>query len=216
MGYDIYLRDNSVLGFPSYQIIIPGMSNIWYKPEDHEIYSSDFSDMDLLNKFGITTITEKKRLAELLEKNYNLMKYHNYDYTSKYLYNTNYDIMNLDIDLFLFMLFYSIKNYSKAHHYITKFLRGKDFALFRYYFAVADYIKFYYLDTKEFEEIYHKLIILYGQDIIDEMLSDFSHENIFHYYDFPTCFNCEKCSVAETCHFFDLLQIEKRLIKPFN
>lgn len=216
MGYDIYLRDNSVLGFPSYQIIIPGMSNIWYKPEDHEIYSSDFSDMDLINKFGITTITEKKRLAELLEKNYNLMKYHNYNYTSKYLYNTNYDIMNLDIDLFLFMLFYSIKYYSKAHHYITKFLIGKDFTLFRYYFAVADYIKFYYLDTKEFEEIYPKLIILYGQEIIDEMLSDFSHENIFHYYDFPTCFNCEKCSVAETCHFFDLLQIEKRLIKSCN
>lgn len=212
MGYDIYIKDNSTLGFPSYQIIIPGMSNIWYEKDDHEIYSSDFYNTDLLNKFGTTTCSEKKKLAEVLEKNYNLMKYHNYNYTSKYLYNTNYDLMNLDIDLLLFMIFYSIKNYTKAHYYITEFLKEKDFSLFRYYFAVADYVKFYHLHSGKLDEVYKKLIVLYSKEIIDEILVDFSHENIFHYYDFPTCFNCEKCSISETCHFFDILQIEKKLI----
>lgn len=216
LGYNIYVRDNSILGFPSYYIVIPGMSNVWADKNGCKLYSSSIKDLNLLNRIPEITLVEARKLAFALDENYAEIKYHNFNYTASFFYNVNFDLLNLDLDLFLFMIFYYIEEYKKACKYLSLFLKNKDREIFAYYYAIKDYVKLKYLHIKTPEEIRSILSTLYGTGLSEEVLSDFSSDNIFSGYDFPNCFHCDTCKVSDSCHYFDMLAIETKLTHKCN
>lgn len=211
LGYNIYIRNNSILGFPSYYVVIPGMSNVWISKFDCNLYMPSINNLNIVNRLSNISVDEAKTLSVSLDENYCLMKYHSYNYTSNYLYNINFDLQSLDLELLLFMLFYKLEIYAKAYIYLSIFLENKNKKLFAYYFTCLDYVKFKYINNKTHEETKYFLYTLYGPELADEAIADLTSGNIFHYYDFPTCFNCESCKVASSCKFFDILEIEKRI-----
>lgn len=212
LGYDIYIRDNSMLGFPSYYIVVPGMSNVWPDKKEGDLYAPSIKELNLLNRIPELTPVEARTLASALDENYAAIKYHGFNYTTNYFYTIDFDLLHLDLELFLFMIFYFIREYENASKYLGLFLKGKDRGMFAYYYAIGDYVKLKYLHRKAAGEMKSVLSTLYGTALAMEVLSDFSSADIFSGYDFPTCFHCHTCKVSDSCRFFDILAIEKKLI----
>lgn len=211
LGYDIYIRDNSVLGFPSYYMVVPGMSNVWPDKKESDLYSPSIKQLNLLNRIPELSPAEARTLAWALDENYAEIKYHGFNYTANYFYTVDFDLLHLDLELFLFMIFYFIGEYKNASKYLSLFLKDKDRGMFSYYYAVGDYVKLKYLHNKTAQEVKSVLSTLYGTALAAEILSDFASANIFGGYDFPTCFHCDTCKVSDSCRFFDILAIEKKL-----
>lgn len=215
-GFKMYIRNNSLLGFPSYFVVIPGMSNVWNQKNDYTLYTKSFSNINLINRIPEISYEDAAKLATALDENYVYIKYHSYQYTSNYFYNTDFDLLNLDIELLLFMIFFYIKNYEKSYHYMSIFLKDKDKKHFEYYFACLDFVKIRFLTNNKMEDVKHLLVLLYGVNLAEEVIEDLTCNNIFCYYKFPNCFKCECCEVKSTCKLFTVLAIEKRILDKSN
>lgn len=212
LGYEVYIRDNSVLGFPSYYIVIPGMSQHVDTKEHFHLYKKSFSKLDLIAKMGCLLKEEAVALADAIEENYWLMKYRSFNYTQQYLYNIDFDLLNLPLELFMFMLCYYIGREENAKTYLDRFLLGKDRRNFSYFYALSDFLSMKMQKEFDEKEIISLLSKWYGLSRAEEVVSDMQYpERIFQYYNFPTCFACEICKVASSCRFFELLKIEKKL-----
>lgn len=211
MGFKIYIRNNSILGFPAFYVIVPGMSNFGNSKSDYKLYGDSIKFVNMINKLSNISNEEVDSISRALDENYSLIKFHSYDYTSKYFYNVDFDIRNLNVELLLFMLFYKLKKYAKAFEYISIFLKDKDRSVFKYYFVCRDYVKFKYLKGKTDSETRNLLNLLYGKLIAEEIIEDLNTENILHYYEFPNCFHCDSCLVKSSCRLFSVLKIQKRI-----
>lgn len=212
LGYEVYVRDNSVLDFPSYYIVIPGMSQHIDTKEHFHLYKKSFAKLDLVAKLGCLSKEEATALANAIDENYGLIKYHCFNYTQQYLYNVDLDLLHLPLELLMCMLSYYIGSEEKAKKYLDWYLLGKEKKEFSYFFALSDYLSLKIrkeLDEKKIVELLGKW---YGPGRAEEVAADMRYpDRVFQYYDFPTCFACEACKVAGSCRFFELLKIEKKL-----
>lgn len=212
LGYEVYIRDNSILGFPSYYIVIPGMSQHIYAKEHFHMYKKSFAKLDLIAKLGCLSKEEATVLADAIDENYWLIKYRSFNYTQQYLYNVNFDLLHLPLELLMCMLSYYIGREEKAKKYLDRYLIGKDKKEFSYFFALSDFLSLKIRRELSGKEIIDLLTKWYGRGRAEEVVSDMQYpERIFQYYHFPTCFDCEACKVVGSCRFFELLKIEKKL-----
>ncbi|MDR0755187.1 MAG: YcaO-like family protein, partial [Prevotellaceae bacterium] len=214
MGYNVYVRNNSILGFPTYYIIIPGMSQTTKYNRRYELFHThDFSSLSSMKQLGKITKHEALALANAIEHVRNVgmhEKASNYlcDYV---LYNDDEDIQNIDDNLLLFKLFYFSNQYDKAKRYIDEFLSDKNEA-YSYYFAISDYVYLKHIKNCSCSDIEHMLNYMYGDNIAKEVIADVSDpDKIFQYHEFPVCFDCEMCKVSNTCRFFDVVHIQKAI-----
>lgn len=212
LGYDIYIRDNSFLGFPTYYIAIPGMSQILDKSSNQGLYLKSNKYLSQISAMGHINKELATKFATAIEENYELFKYHSWDYRKLYLYNIDPDILDLDLELFAFMLFTYIGKPVMAKKYIDLFLIGKAPEEYYYYFCIQSYYQLKYVKQLPDREVLYILTSFYGAETAEEAISDVSNpELIFDHYDFPNCYECETCKVKETCLLFDVLKIEKKM-----
>ena len=208
---NIYIRNNSKLNFPTFYIVIPGLSQI----VEHEVcgaYHNSFSQIKLIRELGNINKEKATKISKIIEENYDLMKYRNVNYTNFYIPNINDDLLDLDIELLEFMLFYYIKDYNKALKFMDLFLKDKDSKEYQYYFSICDFIDLKWIKKMSPGEIKSILDKKYSEELTRELFEDFNNPDlIFQYHNFPNCFNCSECQVAEDCSLFDLLKIEKRM-----
>ena len=62
------------------------------------------------------------------------------------------------------------------------------------------------------EEVRSILYKMYGTSLTEEVVLDvIDSDKILNYYDFPNCFNCEKCPVEITCSLKYVLMIQKKM-----
>ena len=213
-GYNIYIRDNSVLGFPAYYIVIPGFSQLITRKEHYDYYKKIFSDINLKELYSIDK-NKARLLAESINKKYNLIKYFGFDYAKLlYLYNIDQDILGLEMELLAFMLFYYIGEIKQSKKFLDIFLEEKinDKQFYNYFFAISDFITLNYFNNLPKEETKSILQQFYGVSIAEKVISDYENpENSFDYYSFPNCFNCESCLVKENCSFEYILKIHKNI-----
>lgn len=212
LGLNIYFRDNSFLGFPTYYIVIPGLSELTdpVTLKKSEL-SSKTGNLHLLSKLGRLTRKETKELIDSLEFGFIQGFINNSDYTRYYLFNTDEDLLNLDLKLMLCMLYYSIEEFAKSKILLDTYLQ-EDEIEYKYYYAVSTYIKLYRIEKLKKDEVLHILSGLYGNNTAEEVLKDMDNpKEIFKDYSLPSCFNCDECGVRETCRLFSILEIEKKL-----
>lgn len=213
LGYKVFIRDNSYLNFPTYQIIIPGMSQLPGKMQDYGFYNKSMSELYLLRKLHRISKEEAISLVSALEENYHIIKLDNFNLHAYFLYNTNKDLLDLDIELLMFMLFYYIDQPIKANKYLCLFLQDKSTFEYGYFYAIRDYVYYKYEKNIDANIVKNMLANIYGQETSDEVANDLSDANaIFQYHEFPNCFDCENCHVAKDCNYINLLQIEKKCI----
>lgn len=209
IGCDLYIRDNSYLGFPAYYVVITDMSQYSTKGVDISFLANITKKLCYLNRFNSLSVDELTELAFLLDRYYDTIKYIGIELTDGFNNLHNEDFSNLDIELFLFMLFYKLRNTTKSLHYLSLFLEGKDRINYKYFHAIYDYLSFKNQGLKDISEL---MITIYGSEVAAEILDDLADPNlIFQYLDFPTCFNCEQCKVSTDCHLIDSIRLSNKI-----
>lgn len=74
MGYNVYIRNNSFLGFPAYYVVVPGMSQIIKTNPFVSIYKPSFVYFSLINKLGSVTVDMAKKYLWRLMKTIKFLK----------------------------------------------------------------------------------------------------------------------------------------------
>lgn len=212
LGYSIYIRDVSFLGFNSYYIVIPGMSQFPQSENEYKILGDTILSIIELRNLKNLSNNRLKEICETINANYTSLKINGYRLQNAFFYNTNHDLNDLEWELFLFMLNYKVRNFEKAHFYLKKFLNNKPFAVYKYYYGIRDYV-YLLLQGQNNLTIKNSLSHLYP-DEIDEIIEDLSNpDDIFKYHELPSCYDCNKCEIENNCLLLNMLKLNKTIQK---
>lgn len=210
LGFEIFVRDVSFLGFNSYCIVVPGMSQYPIKKSHYEMFSESYGMLHSIRNIEKTPIEQIKLMCDAVNKDYINMKHCKFDFNELIVHHINKDLLDLDIQLLFFMLNYKVSNLKFAYFYLNDYLSNKDFYSYRYYYGIRDFVKLK-LKNYQDQEIVYELIMLYGNEIY-EICEDLKEpDKILQYYDWPSCFNCENCGINNDCCQFEILHIIKNV-----
>ncbi|MEJ8555073.1 YcaO-like family protein [Tepidibacter sp. Z1-5] len=185
-NFNILVRDCSFLDFPSYHVIVPGLSEV-----------DKFDDIDSLDDY-IKYIQIKKYIK-------NLSSLSNQDITdlinliNETSYNPNISITQLlnlnndnnipwyysSMDLFLSVLNYNQKNLEKSYNHFNKYLKSLNPKycnknIINHYKCVRDYISMR-ADNIDDEHIEKNLNLFYNKNSVNSVISEFKYpENILN------------------------------------
>ncbi|NDV83399.1 YcaO-like family protein [Bacteroides sp. 51] len=208
MGHNIFIRNNSFLGFPTYYVVIPGMSQT--KKNDTNTLEEHFSIHRVLAKINAwesLTQADKIQIFETIDENFSYIAGKMTTLSDILVKNTNKDLNTLQIELFMCMLAYQIGNTPKALAYLLLYLDDKSRIRHKYFYACADFLKLL-VARNESDEILHIMSHLYGIKLAKEIISDFKEPNkIFQHYHMPNCPCCDKCSLLNECKVQDIHRI---------
>jgi len=214
LGYNIYIRDASKLGFPAFHVLVPGMSQMTLS-KSNILVPRKLSYLRKVQKLGGMSQSEVTELGDFLCENYDLLKILEFKNLSLfYLPTGDTERSHLAIELLIFMILYYSENFIKAKEYLDIYLSDlpSDTDQYSYYFAISDFINFKY--KKKFSDNETEAILskMYTPEIATEVANDLHKPSeIFQYWDFPNCFHCDECKSAESCKIFNLLAIEKKI-----
>lgn len=214
LGFELYVRDVSFLGFPSYFVYIPGMSEGKYS------YNADFLiamaqiDKVLPALYDMKNATEGElaSLADLLDRIYESSQ--SFDIVRTFLPNTSRFILGMPQEILIMMLYGRLGNYRKAYRYVDLYLEkqktsGKPMPAF--HLCLRDY---FFLKQKEtpVDRIESVLTNLYGASVCKSVVDEFKDPAaLFNRSEFPSCFQCAECDIKSDCRHFDVLMHIKRI-----
>jgi len=208
---NIYIRDVSYLRFNSYYVVIPGLSEGKLRFEDNFTFIDFYNKAHFLNKIERLDFKQMTELCDALENNKKLFEKHGLVFSNEFNYISSTDLQDLDIDIFICMLNIKLKRYDKALLAIDDFLTDKDTESYIYFYACRDYI-YCMQQNKDRENIIINLSKLYNVQLVEEVIEDLgSSDKIFDNYNFPNCFNCDKCKAVKECKYFKITAIAKRI-----
>lgn len=208
LGYNIYIRDNSSLGFPTFYVVVPGMSQIIDKVPSNP-YTKSISKLSLLNTLGRLDENSAKEIIHAIEENYLTMKVQKFELSRMMVYNTNKDLNNLSIDFLLSLLFYFVGDIKNSLNYLDNYINEQKYVP-TYYKACSDYMRIK-LDNPDINLV-HILRNLYGDTIANEVVSDLSDsKRIFQYYNLPNCPHCDNCKLYQDCRMSHVRKIQQNI-----
>lgn len=217
LNWDLLIRDNSILDFPSYSIYIPNISEVFSMFNDDDYYMS-LKDEDLfpiLINLKNSSPNEIKEYCDYKDQLYDRVRDSFSNIKGEFLYHSNAGIDKLEPFIFMASLFYYIHNDEKTLKYINRFIQQEKVANaesdLTYFYAIRYYL---ILKIKGFKShiIEKKLKLFYSEDIVIEVLSDMHYpEKALQYHELPTCFECEKCLIITDCKYFDVMSIVKKI-----
>lgn len=215
LGYNIYIRDVSFMGLNSYYIVIPGMSQFPQKKRHYDLLNDSIYNLNSIR--DIENVSKEKLLdiCKSINADYNYLKMFNYNINELLVFHLNKDLLEMKLEVLFFMLNYKAGLTKEAYYYLSEFLKDKDFANYKYYYGIKDYIKLK-LENYNDSEIENILRILY-KDETSEIINDVKDpERIMQYYQWPQNFRCEKCGLFNDCLQIDLLRIIKKIQKKYQ
>lgn len=216
-GYDIFVRDVSYLGFPSYHVIVPGFSEI-----------EKIDDIDSIEKYSnYNRIKRNIRNLDSMcnEKLKEIIKYFNninYSKEASIISILNIPVKNafpwyyVNIDLFITALYYKMGRFHKAYNQFDKYLKyvqinSYNKEMITYYKCVRDYIGTRMDSLSEMDTII-VLSKFYPTMMIKEIMTQLKNEKeIFRRYGQLKCWKCNKCDVKEACTYPYVEKIYKTL-----
>lgn len=206
MGKEIYYRDVSFLGFPTYHIIIPGISEITCDRE--EVYRF-FEIQKLARTLCDVNNVDTKRIVQiidLLDSANPISTITAFDIMQLPLRtDENNVLMDITVDMLLMMASAYISDYLKASKYTKRYLKYLDEN------EAANDIKKYYktilaiFNMKQNKlaknDIVKILSEILSYEYISEVVDDLEPENVFNYFPRVKCFECEQCILRNSCCF---------------
>jgi ribosomal protein S12 methylthiotransferase accessory factor len=210
LGFEIYIRNNSFLGFPAFHVYIPGLSDIDGRLTDMfgmiSKYNSTF--FHIKNDFRINHLsnTELRKYAKQLEfdahTGITLFPYSSHPHN------------NLDRQLLLVMIYASLRIYDKAYCCIKKFLTGKK--LSPYYYCLCDFLWLQSQNTT-LEESKKILEIIYKREHVNQVQESMKNrDTVFSNLHLPNCFNCDSCPVHSHCDFIQIARFESNIREYYS
>lgn len=216
-GFEILVRDVSYLDFPSFNIIVPGMSEI------NELTKENIREVKINND-----IRQKLKNLNNLEDNdveeivaYMKKKYYtNRDTIVNLLrvpLDDSFSYNNLRTDLFFACIYYKVKRYEEAYNELNKFVKflkkktNINKMALDYYKCCRDYIGG---RAKNQDETLVKSILekFYSEDIVAKVIQDLGNpKDIFKYHNVLKCWNCDNCNLKGKCSYDKVMKIHKAL-----
>lgn len=211
LGFNLFVRNNSYLGFPAFYILIPGMSQI---VADRKSLIPTYTNPDLseIVNLGAHDKEAIKNIIEQLEKGEDLINLREKSYTKNYPYWIDMDITDIEISHLLAMLHYYTGNYKKAYDNMCRFLDNKNTIVYEYFFGVKDFIYLYRIKSLQSDEVINLLGLKYTPEIAHEIYQDMRDNlKVLDYHSFPTGFNLLKTDFQKKSALFEILDIEKKM-----
>ena len=225
-GYKIYVRDVSYLGFPTYHIFIPGMSELEKLSRNtlDIICNSDFVKQCLLGLKKATASNMRKCLKMLDKSLQSPLSFR----TTEEMINVMSEIKleeSVDYDDFqapeylLALMSNRIGDYEKAFKYVNTIINKYSFESSEtliFFLCSLLYFKFKSLSNLK-EEHQFTLEEFYGKDLAEEVISLFSKpHNTFQKLTLPECGNCSLCQVWKHCYFDKWKELDLKVIKKMK
>ena len=209
LGSNLYIRDNSFLGFPSYYVIAPGLSSVRQDIDDIK-KTIEAEPSYIISKYkmklNIDNLADFTKDVEL-----SLKKNISFDFNDLIPFYNSRELKYLHPYLFLCMAHYYMEDYIAAYDYIIKYLEGKG-KEYEYYYAVSEYILNRFLKKVCNIDIESLLVIKYGQRIAQEVIKDMCiPKNVFKYYNFKKHFDWNNMDTNKESSLIDILKIEKKI-----
>lgn len=196
LGYNIYIRDNSILESPTYYVVIPGMSQIYERlPQKTDCYTESMNNLGDVNKLGRIDTHIAHSLLIAIDENYSLMKEKHFELQKAFVYNVNPDLNSLSVELLGSLLSYYLKDYKKTLKYLKLYLET-----YKVKSKYLDACQLYLTQKIEGQDAFEMISALYGESMAKEVITDFRDERkIFQYYKLPNCPYCTSCNLRADC-----------------
>ena len=212
---DIFVRDVSFLGFPSFHIYIPymseaGMSNI-----------TKISYISMMRRVRNIVMNLKDAKNEELNEVIEYMICSNYSRYDSITLPTGLPLKpefpwnSIKRDLFMCAAYYKMGELRKAYDSIDKFIRETNekegSENISYYSCVRDYIlaKVNNIDNNEIKAF---LLYFYTGEVVEKVICDMQKpENVFWKCEKLDCFNCNKCEYSKYCMYDSIKSIHMKL-----
>lgn len=205
MGCNLYVRDNSFLGFPAYNVYVPEMSVLKrIQPK------RDLIDFFNFSRIGILSEKELQEFANNVDNNYLTIKEEDeiIGIRKYFPYNVNCDLLKLDLDLFIALLMYRVKKYDRFVFYMKIYLKDKNEAEYVYFYAAYNFVLLHRVQNENIELVTSVLTKCYGKELAEEVINDMiKPEEILKYYKFPSYPDCSKCKLRKECRVDDIVKI---------
>lgn len=211
-NYRLYIRDNSFLNFPAYHLYIPGLS---------EVSSRLYSLTNIVDRLGKSDFTYDIPLEyriksldnEKLRMLYDQLEVRQDQIISLFPYYTG---LHNKIDRYLLqaLIAFKLSDLNSAFKKMSLFIK-KNRGVDRYYYAFRDYLywkKYYLNDDISLEKVLGRL---YGNHLAQEIIKD-TKNDVFKYFMFPDCFNCDRCEAKSQCSFFSVLKLDVLIQNRFK
>lgn len=212
LGFKIYIRDVSFMGLNSYYIVIPGMSQFPTERTHYEVLNETYYSLQSLRDIEHVPIEKLKDLCRKVNADYKILKMFNFNFNEMLVFHRNQDLLDLSLEQLLFMLNYKAGLSREAYSYIQQFLKDKDFAAYKYYYGIRDYLKLK-MEKCSDDEIEDTLKVLY-EDELKEIIEDMEDaQKVLQYFKWPQNFRCERCDLLNDCCQFELLRVMKKIQK---
>lgn len=222
LGCETYVRDVSFLGFPSFHIIVPGLSEI-----------EEFDDLRPITNYA--AFNTFKRLV----RNIDSLDDAGAATLIDFLQSTNYspgasimDIINLPVrdkvfpwyysnaDLFVTALNYWKGDTNKAYESFTKFLNyiqhtNPQRQVITYYKCVRDFLASKIKGLAEKDAV-NTLSVFYPKEVIQGVVAEFSSPaKVISYQGHLNCWNCENCQFSGQCLYPSMERVYKILKEQY-
>ena len=216
-GFSVLVRDNSFLGFNTYHIIIPGLSDQHYNLRN--ILEEYFSNPGVSCGNDCISFEAHHTVWPLyaVKSNDDLRSFLKGMVSEEIVKLAPYcdsphNFINKSLLLFLF----SIKNndYSDAESYYEDYMvyrKNRRLSYNEYLDCVGHYVYLKSIDATK-QTIISWLSQFFSDEVVEEVLSDFQDTSaIMKNYAFPTCFDCQACPVRDHCRFTDVIALERKV-----
>ncbi|MBF8984391.1 hypothetical protein IZY60_12675 [Lutibacter sp. B2] len=216
-GYDVFIRDVSFLGFPSFHVIVAGFSEI---DEFNDIKSLDeYAEYNNIKKYirNIENISNQQ-IKEIMH----FFSNSNYNSAASITQLLNIPVKDIfpwyymKIDLFITAIYCNRGDYIKAHKAINRFIENMQKNPYNkmestYYKCARDYIGTKINQLEEYPAI-TQLSTFYPLSIIQRIINDFGKpEQSLTRYDQIKCFNCNECTLKKHCLYEQVEQLYMKL-----
>lgn len=210
MEKNLYIRDVSFLGFPSFYIYVPGMSEIIYpfavaEEKVEPVISNNNFNRALFYHIKNRSNQEYLSIARHLENDSS-------DSIMLFPYNIS-DENRVNKYYLLSLIYYKISDYEKSYSYLNSLIESSvdEISNNTYFYCTRDYI---YMKSTGMsnQEIATSLSIVYPESLLIEVISDLDNNNdIFSYQNYSSCFNCKSCKISSECRYIDVIKIVKSI-----
>lgn len=201
LGFPLFIRNVSYLGFPAFHIFIPGMSEIYNVKTNNPLVKYGYKAM--ISAHNI--INEKDKNASRL---LNFIKRLPSDDIGFLSLNVG-DILGDDIDLTMALLYFKLQNNRKAYYHIKRYTEkpNNDYRdNFPNYKCIRDVLFMMNNNFSHYDVLYH----LYDKEIVDNILSSISKNDLKSLFGLSDCFNCHSCTSTKKCGLLSQFKICKQ------
>jgi ribosomal protein S12 methylthiotransferase accessory factor len=209
LGRNIFIRDVSFLGFPSYQIYIPGMTETYFIEKTERLsHIGSGNKLTLLN-LGHADPERISQLVKDIRRTVRFSKHLTFEPKFFFLSNVHPLLQKMSRDYLLTLLYIRISDYQAAAESMASFLQSEiaQSEYVQYYKALYSYLKAKSAGLSD-AQIKAMLTDLYDEIVVRDILERFEiPERIFEQQMiFPSCFDCDTCGIGSFCRYFALIR----------